>query len=95
MVPKKINNKIVLSCSCGYAGKAGESAGIKEEVKKSDDIGIVDSDDDETLPETEAECPKCGNARARYWLIQTRAADEPETKFHKCTGCRHIWRDYS
>ena len=49
----------------------------------------------ETNPLTEAECPKCHNKKARYWTQQTRAGDEPETKFYKCEKCKHVWRDYS
>ncbi|MBD3310349.1 transcription factor S, partial [Candidatus Woesearchaeota archaeon] len=51
--------------------------------------------DFETDPVTKAECPKCHNKEAYYWEVQTRAADEPPTKFLKCTKCKHIWRDYS
>ncbi len=95
LLPKEVNKKMVMSCSCGYSDKDTSKVAIKEEVKKTADISVVQEDDDETLPETEAECPKCKNDRAKYWLIQTRAADEPETKFLKCTKCKHIWRDYS
>ncbi|MEK6946569.1 MAG: transcription factor S, partial [Nanoarchaeota archaeon] len=31
---------------------------------------------------------------AYFWLVQTRAGDEPETKFLKCEKCGHTWRDY-
>jgi len=97
LMPKVIDKKTVLACSCGYKDKDTGSAQIKEEVKKDekDDVEVVDRDDDEALPETEAECPKCENNKAKYWLVQTRAADEPETKFLKCTKCKHVWRDYS
>jgi len=95
MVPRLINNKRILSCSCGYSDKSAGGATLREEVKKAVSIEVVDKGDDETLPETEAECPKCKNKVAWYWLIQTRAADEPETKFLKCKKCRHVWRDYS
>ncbi len=98
LLPKLVNKKRVLSCSCGYIEKgSGSKVTIKEEIKKDvgQNIEVVERNDDESLPITEADCPKCGNNKARYWLIQTRAADEPETKFLKCTKCRHIWRDYS
>ncbi|MEM2705477.1 MAG: transcription factor S, partial [Thermoplasmata archaeon] len=39
-------------------------------------------------------CPKCGN-RGAYWMLkQTRAADEPETRFYICTKCGYRWREY-
>ena len=42
-----------------------------------------------------AECPKCGHRTAYFWLVQTRAGDEPETKFLRCEKCGHTWRDYN
>jgi len=28
-------------------------------------------------------------------MIQTRAADEPPTRFYRCTKCGHTWREYA
>ena len=50
---------------------------------------------EDTVATTEAECPKCKNKEAYWWSIQTRAADEPETQFYRCTKCRYTWREYS
>lgn len=94
--PKVIGNRKSLICSCGYSDKGSSQPHIKEELKAEEKgVEVVEFEDEETLPETKAECPRCGNTKARYWLIQTRAADEAETKFFKCTKCRHTWRDYS
>jgi len=96
--PKTEDNKRILVCSCGFKDKGSgpiaikESLATKKEDKKSD--AIVDSDQ-ETLPITDAECEKCKHTKAYYWLVQTRAADEPATKFLKCVKCKHTWRDYS
>ena len=69
---------------------------IKEEKNEQPkDLEVVDPTQLESLPLTAAECPKCGHKKAFFWLIQTRASDEPETKFMKCEKCKHIWRDYS
>jgi len=40
-------------------------------------------------------CPKCGNDEAFFWTAQMRAADEAETRFFRCTKCKHTWREYS
>ena len=58
---------------------------------------VVEEDDTEKIHpiDKEVECPKCGNTEAYYWTIQTRSGDEAETKFHKCTKCKHTWRDYN
>lgn len=90
--PKKENRKLIV-CSCGYKSK-DSSLKLKETVKaKEKDIEVVDKEI-ETLPLMDAECPKCHHRKAYYWLVQTRAGDEPETKFLKCEKCKHIWRDY-
>lgn len=93
---KKVGNKKTISCSCGYVNKKGKMFSIKESIAKTKDIEVVEKDDtEETLPKIKARCNKCNNNEVYYWLIQTRAGDEPETKFLKCTKCKHIWRDYS
>jgi len=96
MIPKKEGKKTIVACSrCNFKSNDVQELKLKESVKeKKPDVGVVESDV-ETLPITEAECGKCGNNKAYYWEVQTRAADEPATKFLKCTKCKHIWRDYS
>ena len=96
--PKLDKKKKILVCSCGYKSTETDSVQLTEKVKKEEEINPEVADDDkelDSLPQTEAECPKCGHKDAYYWLVQTRAGDEPETKFMKCTKCKHIWRDYS
>lgn len=94
LTQKRDGSKVFLGCSCGYVLKSG-SLEVKEEVKSvSSEIEVVDSSE-ESLPETDADCEKCGNKVAYFWLVQTRAGDEPETKFLKCTKCNFTWRDYS
>ena len=96
LIPKKDGSKKVLACSCGYKTKDTNQATITEEkVEKSKDVEVIDRSDLETLPVMDAECPKCGHKKAYFWLVQTRASDEPETKFLRCKECRHTWRDYS
>jgi DNA-directed RNA polymerase subunit M len=93
--PKTDKKRKVMACSCGYTNKDVESAQISEKLVKEDKKVSVVEENDNVLPETDAKCPECGNERAHYWLVQTRAGDEPETKFLKCTKCKHTWRDYS
>jgi len=93
LVPKKDGSKKILACSCGYKTTDLSSANIKETLAKKKDIEVV-HEDFETNPIIGAKCPTCGNDKAWFWTVQTRAADEPETKFLKCTACRHTWRDY-
>ena len=44
---------------------------------------------------TDVTCEECGNAEAWYTIKQTGSADEPPTRFFKCTDCGHRWRGYS
>lgn len=91
LFPKKEKNKSILLCSCGYSKKA-ENLTTREVLEKEKIIEPVE--EIETLPLASAKCPKCGHNRAYYWLVQTRAGDEPETKFYKCEKCKSVWRDY-
>ncbi|MDP6613078.1 MAG: transcription factor S [Candidatus Hydrothermarchaeota archaeon] len=62
--------------------------------KKQQKLLIVD-EEIQTLPTTRVECPKCKNNLAEWWLLQTRKADESETRFYRCTKCKFTWREYS
>jgi len=71
-----------------------QKAEIKEIVGDEKEMVILEENqEDNALPTTEATCSKCQHALAWYWLRQMRAGDEPETKFLKCTQCKHVWRE--
>ena len=92
LMPKDVNKKRVMACSCGYRSGSGDFS-IAETVKsKEKRLEVVE--EQETLPITDAQCPKCGHPKAYYWMKQTRAADEAETRFFRCEKCRNAWRDY-
>ncbi len=93
LVPKTENNKRVLACKCGYSINSVKDPTIKEEVKQKDEIELIEKEP-EPHPLIEAECPKCKHKKAYFWTVQTRASDEPETKFFKCEKCENVWRDY-
>lgn len=95
MTPKKEGGKVIMACSCGYTNKKVEAnTTLKEEIKTEKNSVEVVSEDPETLSLTDEECPKCAHTKAYYWVVQTRAGDEPETKFLKCEKCKYTWRDY-
>lgn len=97
LLPKKDDGKKILACSCGYKNKEIEETRITDSKKLDRKIEIVDIDQTENkvLPLVDIPCPKCPNGKAYFWMVQTRASDEPETKFYKCSKCKHVWRDYS
>ena len=69
---------------------------IEQKVDSEQKVDIVENDaEDSTLPTCEFDCPKCDSRQAYYWIVQTRASDEPETKFLKCVSCKYTTRDYS
>ena len=87
--------KRVMACPrCSYVSEDEQGAVIRETLNENKvKMDVIDADV-ETLPITDAQCPKCGNDRAYFWTVQTRAGDEAETKFLKCVKCKNIWRDY-
>ena len=79
---------------CRNCGKAQAMKAQKITTHSEKKATIVIEDNKPDLPETDVQCPKCGHARAYWWLIQTRSSDEPPTQFYKCTKCKHTWREY-
>jgi len=93
--PKDKGGKRILFCSCGYT-KAPEdesSSEIKERGDASEKIEVIENVD--IRPKIKITCEKCQNKIAYYWTQQTRGADEPETRFFKCTKCGYTWREYA
>lgn len=97
MIVKEIQKKSFLVCrSCGHKLKHYKALEIQEEIKKQpleSEVVIIEKNE-ESLPTTKAECPKCEHNEAIWWLQQTRSADEAPTLFLRCTKCRHSWRQY-
>ncbi|MET1159702.1 MAG: transcription factor S [Thermoprotei archaeon] len=102
MKPENRNGSVYLVCiRCGYSIKAGNedlraykiSTKIRHSEKEK--LVVISEEDVSGLPVTrEVTCPKCGYNEAYYWMIQTRAADEPPTRFYKCKRCGYTWREY-
>ncbi len=94
LLPRKEANKTILECKCGFKNKDAGETTFKETIKQEAKIQVVDQDI-EAYPLIDVKCEKCNHKKAYFWTIQTRASDEPETKFYKCEKCKFIWRDYS
>ena len=96
----KKNNDGLLACpKCKFV----KEGAIKEETKKLEEPNpeflVMDESDvnqakglESTVP---IDCEKCHNKEGVSWTFQTRRADEPETKFYRCTKCNYTWRDYT
>ncbi len=87
----------VLQCRCGYTREIGkkekEKYTLEEKPEESKEIPVIE-EEFHLMPTVRIDCKKCGNTEAYYWMVQTRAGDEPATKFYRCTKCKHTWRDY-
>lgn len=95
LIPELRKGKRVFTCSCGYKTAKLKEATIKESIKSGKTkVEIIEKEETSHLPVIDVECPKCKHRKAYFWTVQTRAGDEPETKFMKCMKCKHIWRDY-
>ncbi len=92
MLPK---SKKLVCTKCGDEKEILNTMDFKLIHKKEKKDKVLILERFETLPTFEVECQKCGNKLAEWWLRQTRGADEPETRFFRCTKCRHTWREYS
>jgi len=92
--PKERAGKKIMYCSCGFTkAQDQEIVEIKEAAISARKIEVVENI--ETNPKVKTTCEKCGNKIAYYWTRQTRGADEPETRFFKCTQCNYTWREYA
>ena len=99
----RIEQGIVLCPKCGFTANKNEQESVPKkrissvhESTSSSSLKVMDTDKSpDALPTTTAECPKCGNNIAFWWMLQTRSADEATTQFYRCTKCAHTWRNYS
>lgn len=92
LLPGKGGKKKLVCSNCGKKIDVSGVVVIKERVNENrEKIEVVDKNI-EVNPKIEVGCPKCGNMRAYFWTLQTRAADEAETRFYKCVKCGHRWR---
>ena len=105
MVPKKVNGKTVLVCPrCGYvmdpssSGIKSRSLVLSQRIRhtEKEKTIVLEGKMPETLPKLKGvvRCPRCGYDEVYYWEVQTRAADEPTTRFFKCARCGYVWREY-
>ena len=78
---------------CDYSAKEKVKIESKEKLQEQPKIGVIKQKDTDVFPTTNSVCTKCGNNEAYFWSAQTRASDEAETRFFRCTKCKHTWRE--
>ena len=87
-------NKRYGCARCNYSAKGKIKIESSQKIAQKKKIGIIKESDTDVFPTVTASCQKCGNNEAYFWSAQTRASDEAETKFYRCTKCKHTWREY-
>jgi len=87
-------------CSdCGHVVAKDEAlAESYVSTEAQDESDVIETEEGmnfEGKPTAAETCPECGNDEAWYTIKQTGSADEPPTRFFKCTECGHRWRGYA
>jgi len=80
---------------CSYREKGKVEFKTKEVIEGKIKVGVLKTKESDVRPITTITCPKCGNTKAYYEIVQTRAGDEAETRFFTCTKCGYRWREYA
>lgn len=80
-------------CGTEVPIKQEDKKGIVEKGKKKETI-VVEKEEINLPIDRTVQCPKCNEFGAYWEAMQTRAADEPETRFYTCTHCGNRWREY-
>lgn len=93
LIPKK-GEKSIVCHNCGTKNKISSEGKIEEIITPKEEVAVIDQNDTNLPITDEFSCDECKNGSAYYWFLQTRAGDEPETKFLKCTKCGYTTRDY-
>lgn len=83
-----------LTCKkCGWSGSSPAASNVHRS-ETSTRIRVVREEGVDVRPQQAVTCPKCGNDKAYFHLMQTRRSDEPPTQINECVQCHHSWRDY-
>jgi DNA-directed RNA polymerase subunit M len=97
LLPVRRGGRAVLRCPrCGYEEDTRGGAGYRSRASVENRSAIVVlAGEAASLPRVKTRgCPRCGHDEAYFWAQQTRAADEPPTRFYRCVKCGHTWREY-
>lgn len=79
---------------CNYSSKSKVVLKTSEKINEKNKGVEVSKETKGVHPIVNEKCKKCGNDKAYFWTVQTRASDEAETKFFRCVKCSNTWREY-
>ena len=96
-------DKVMKCRSCGKIADDTDEDDYKVTEEKEEDpmdrLNVNDGSEESIRPTTQRECPQCSEnsndkKEHEWWMEQTRASDEPETRFYKCTECGNVHKVY-
>jgi len=87
-------DKKAICAKCGFKSSKSVKIQSTQKLEKGEGVVVIKEKELNTYPVVDIKCPECKNKQAYFWTLQTRASDESETKFYKCTDCEHTWRVY-
>ena len=90
----KVEGDRAFCAGCGHRVKKRPKIEASEIIKSKENVEVIKEDSDNVYPLVSIDCPKCSHKKGLFWTNQTRASDEPETKFFRCEKCKHTWRKY-
>jgi DNA-directed RNA polymerase subunit M len=95
LIVKSEDNQNFLFCrKCNIKYPLDEEIIIKTVFGNEKQI-IVEDNKESNFPITKVFCPRCQSIEEAEWTLQqTRAADEPPTRFYRCKKCNLVWREY-
>jgi len=93
LVPQEKSGKRMFYCRKCKRYK-DSSVKINQKINNEEERIVLVREKKINLPKIEKNCSKCQNKKAYFWIEQTRSSDEAPTRFHKCTKCGHVWREY-
>ncbi|MFW9971750.1 MAG: transcription factor S [Candidatus Odinarchaeota archaeon] len=97
---RKLDDKLILLCKCGYQQDLQEdNIELEEDIEKKkqalkNNLVIISEEDKISVNlKVKKDCPKCDGIEAETWQVQIRSSDEPSTHFFRCTKCKNTWRE--
>lgn len=100
LVSEKKDGQTVMECrDCGNVQDV-DGGDYKVTEEKEDDpmnhLNVNEEGGEEAArPTTERECNVCDKeTEQEWWMKQTRASDEPATRFYKCRECGKVQKEY-
>jgi len=83
--------------ACGATASRGEDEFVSTDAQADEEV--IETEENASFEgkptTTDVHCDGCGTEEAWYYIQQTASADEPPTRFFKCTECGKKWRGYN